>query len=114
MKHTETLGLKKPDSDDYINIQDFNENADVIDEAVKNTNNRIDTLSGETDKSVSDIEQGLQNHVDDNARHITETERNNWNNKQEALPEERTRKIEFGTEEPTGGEHGDIYFQYEE
>lgn len=33
--------------------------------------------------------------------------------KQDALPPENRRKITFGTADPTGGEDGDIYFQYE-
>lgn len=53
-------------------------------------------------------------HLADYVKHITAEERNNWNGKQDSLPEERIRKITFGTEEPSGGEHGDIYFQYEE
>ncbi|WP_053284701.1 phage tail protein [Clostridium botulinum] len=34
-------------------------------------------------------------------------------NKQDKLEANRIRKITFGTGEPTGGEDGDIYFQYE-
>ena len=29
---TTNLGLKKPDTDDFYNVNDFNYNADVIDE----------------------------------------------------------------------------------
>ena len=52
-------------------------------------------------------------HLADYVQHITSQERNNWNSKQNALPIENRRKITFGTEEPTGGTDGDIYFQYE-
>ena len=35
MKQTDILGLKKPDLTDFYNVGDFNENADKIDDAVK-------------------------------------------------------------------------------
>lgn len=31
MKTTEHLGLKKPEPADFYNVQDFNDNADIID-----------------------------------------------------------------------------------
>lgn len=34
MKYTEKLGLKKPESTDYVNIEDINENMDILDEQV--------------------------------------------------------------------------------
>lgn len=33
MKYTPKLGLKKPDQNDYVNIQDLNDNFDVLDNA---------------------------------------------------------------------------------
>ena len=31
---TTNLGLKKPDANDFYNVQDFNNNADIVDEAI--------------------------------------------------------------------------------
>ena len=36
MQYTEHLNLKKPGLNDYINIQDLNDNADLLDEALSN------------------------------------------------------------------------------
>lgn len=36
MQYTEHLALKKPGLNDYINIQDLNDNADLLDEALSN------------------------------------------------------------------------------
>ncbi len=35
MKETNTLHLKKPDSTDFYNVEDFNFNADTVDEAIR-------------------------------------------------------------------------------
>lgn len=35
MKYTPNYGLKKPEQDDFYNVEDFNENADIIDQALK-------------------------------------------------------------------------------
>lgn len=35
------------------------------------------------------------------------------NQKENTLPADQKRKITFGTAEPSGGNDGDIYFQYE-
>ena len=48
MTTTTNLALKKPDADDFYNVGDFNENADIIDTAVGNMANDI---SGKAAKS---------------------------------------------------------------
>ena len=35
MKYTPNYELKKPEQDDFYNVEDFNENADIIDQALK-------------------------------------------------------------------------------
>lgn len=65
------------------------------------------------DNKVDSLGQSFSTHQADKVSHITAQERDAWDSKQNTLPEERIRKITFGTAEPTGGEHGDIYFQYE-
>ena len=62
---------------------------------------------------VNEVNSSLTTHINDSDSHVTPTDKSNWNNKQDALPIENRRKITFGTAEPTGGEDGDIYFQYE-
>ena len=35
MEYTPNYELKKPEQDDFYNVEDFNENADIIDQALK-------------------------------------------------------------------------------
>jgi len=51
MKYTKNLGLKKPDQTDFYNVEDFNFNADKIDEELGNLDpiellNKIKTIDG--------------------------------------------------------------------
>lgn len=47
---TTNLNLKKPDSTDYYNVQDFNDNMDLIDAGVFSASNMVDTTTGVTYK----------------------------------------------------------------
>ena len=42
MKYTPNYGLKKPEQDDFYNVEDFNENADIIDEKLKEIEDGIE------------------------------------------------------------------------
>ena len=62
MKKTNFLGLKKPDAEDYFNIEDFNENAEIIDEKVKQliTNpNTVETIYSETFDATQSVTRTL-------------------------------------------------------
>ena len=49
MQETEEYKLKKPDADDFFDIEDFNENTDKIEQALKeNAENKISIFIGET------------------------------------------------------------------
>lgn len=39
---TECFGLKKPEGEDFYDIEDFNENADILDAELKKANDRLD------------------------------------------------------------------------
>lgn len=45
MNYTEDLKLKKPEPDDYYNIDDFNENADTVDAAIFKTTKDIANIN---------------------------------------------------------------------
>ena len=47
MQNTTNYGLKKPESTDYINVNDFNENADIIDAQLKENADSITTHKNE-------------------------------------------------------------------
>lgn len=87
MKYTPNYGLKKPEQDDFYNVEDFNENADIIDQKLKEV-------------------------VDDLASHKNETAQNHVH----GLSPERVRAIYVSTDDPDDeiGEDGDIWIKYEE
>lgn len=63
MKYTEKLGLKKPDPTDFYNLEDFNYNADKIDEELGNFDpvellNNIKTVDGEGSGLDADLLDG--------------------------------------------------------
>jgi len=45
MKLTTNYGLKKPEGSDVVNIDDFNYNADVLDNAIKEVKTKVDNLN---------------------------------------------------------------------
>lgn len=66
MQETEKYKLKKPDAEDFFNIEDFNENTDKIEQALKENaenldlkiadvnNNKINLYVGETLPEIRD------------------------------------------------------------
>lgn len=52
--YTTNLNLKKPNGDEYYNIEDFNENADLIDAAISDvyTKTQTDTAIAEAINSA--------------------------------------------------------------
>lgn len=63
MKYTNNLGLKKPESTDFYDIEDFNFNADKIDEELGNLDpvkllNQIKTVDGEGSGLDADLLDG--------------------------------------------------------
>ncbi len=100
MQTTANYGLKKPDGTDVVNIQDFNDNAEVIDTALQN---KIDKVAGK-DLSTNDyttseknklagVAAGANNYVhpsthppaiiaqDSNNRFVSDAEKSTWNGK---------------------------------
>lgn len=51
MQYTKNYEFKKPESDDFYNVEDFNENVEKIDKELKSNAEKIDTVS----TSVDDI-----------------------------------------------------------
>ncbi|MFT4107612.1 MAG: hypothetical protein QM657_17790 [Lacrimispora sp.] len=49
MQNTSNLGLKKPETNEYINISDLNENADIIDAAM---NTKVTVAGGDISETV--------------------------------------------------------------
>ena len=71
MKYTDNLKLKMPDSTDFYNVQDFNDNADVIDKAVqevKDNQSNIDAALREK-ANTTDVEEALKGKSDINHKH---------------------------------------------
>ena len=88
MKYTENYNLKKPEGSDVVNIEDLNDNADIIDQALKAHDDALatkETPEGAqekadaalnsakqyTDQEVGEVASALTSHKNDNTRHIS-------------------------------------------
>lgn len=55
MKYTSNYNLKKPDYTDPADIQDVNDNADIIDQKLKeNADNLLNLINTKMDKKIAD------------------------------------------------------------
>src|SRR5690606_801737 len=45
MKYTENYNLKKPEAEDFYNVEDFNENADIIDKKLKDLEDNFEKVA---------------------------------------------------------------------
>lgn len=54
MKYTPNYNLKKPDREDYVIVEDFNENFHSIDELIKAVNDVLSTLGSNVEISLDD------------------------------------------------------------
>ena len=65
--YTENLGLIKPDQDDDYNVDDFNDNADIIDREITATK----TKNTEQDTAISDLQDAISGQGEDISDLIT-------------------------------------------
>lgn len=95
MEVTKNYALNKPEQDDFYDVDDFNKNADIIDEelyALENlvyedaktletlkSGEKIVTAFGKIAKAITDF----ISHISDEVVHITADERMKWNAKQD-------------------------------
>lgn len=42
-EYTQNYNLKKPAEEDFYNVKDFNDNADIVDEELKAVNDKVDS-----------------------------------------------------------------------
>ena len=65
MKYTQNFNLKKPDGSDTVDVNDFNENADIIDEEIakKATHLQDGRMSKEDKSKLDGIEDNANNYV---------------------------------------------------
>ncbi|KNF10049.1 hypothetical protein CLPU_1c02140 [Gottschalkia purinilytica] len=105
MKETINLKLKLPDQSDYVNIQDLNDNANLIDREIKEVSSQI--LGHITDSKVhitqlektklAEVESGANRYVhpethdatmiveDNMHRFVSDTDIDNWNKKADKI-----------------------------
>ncbi|WP_304340475.1 hypothetical protein [Metaclostridioides mangenotii] len=79
MKYTDKLGLKKPDSTDFYNVEDSNSNMDKIDEAISSIEvdandilNKIKTVDGTGSGLDADLLDGKDSTAFATAEHTHE------------------------------------------
>jgi len=87
-EYTQNYNLKKPAEEDFYNVKDFNDNADIIDQALKAHDDALatkETPEGAqekadaalnsakqyTDQEVGEVASALTSHKNDNTRHIS-------------------------------------------
>jgi len=90
MKYTPNYGLKKPEQDDFYNVDDFNSNADIIDEKLKEIEEGIENIevpvtsvngkTGDVELSAEDVgaetpagAQAKASTAETNAKNYAET-----------------------------------------
>lgn len=56
--YTENFNLKKPSNEDFYNIEDFNGNADIIDEELTKLNNLYEYSTEDLQAGASPLETG--------------------------------------------------------
>ncbi|MGE8080520.1 hypothetical protein [Peribacillus loiseleuriae] len=69
MQYTNNYNFKKPEFGEHVNITDLNENADSIDQELKNNADDITSTN-----------QALSGHQTNEVSHIKAAEREKWNN----------------------------------
>lgn len=102
MEETTNLKLLKPDAEDYYNVEDFNNNMDILDEAVEQKVNKEngmglsqESFTTEEKQKLNDIEENANCYEhpkehsasmiteDESHRFVTDNEKTAWNNKVE-------------------------------
>lgn len=66
MELTENYGLKKPDENDFYNVEDMNENMDKIDAELKNRANKSHTHDNYANKTHTHSDYAEKTHTHDN------------------------------------------------
>lgn len=56
MQKTETIGLNKPDQEDFYNIEDFNENSDKIDQIITELKELLSEFKEKTEEQLLDLQ----------------------------------------------------------
>ena len=67
MEYTKNLNLKKPDVNEYYDIEKNNENMDLIDTAVGELNKNINTIDSKkltTDGRITEIRWNNNNYIE--------------------------------------------------
>ena len=81
MKYTGNYNLKKPEGSDIVNIEDLNDNADIIDQALKSHDDAIatkETPQGAQEKAeaaAGAVRAELDAHLADEELHMTQAEK---------------------------------------
>ncbi|MGE7977373.1 hypothetical protein [Psychrobacillus sp. NPDC093200] len=77
--NTPNFNLVKATQEEFYNVDVPNNNMDIIDRLLKELQDAIS--AGATEKELTALREVLAMHFADNIKHITNTERNNWNGK---------------------------------
>lgn len=97
MKYTENLNLKKPEKSDYINVEDFNDNADIIDKELKDLdNNKVEKEEGKglTKNEFTDTDKDKLDGIEEKANKTEIVDSLNSNDINKALSAKQGKRLE--------------------
>lgn len=97
MKYTENLNLKKPEKSDYINVEDFNDNADIIDKELKDLdNNKVEKEEGKglTKNEFTDTDKDKLDGIEERANKTEIVDSLNSNDINKALSAKQGKRLE--------------------
>lgn len=70
MQNTTNYNLNKPDGTDYAKIQALNQNADIIDAALKENKDAIENLDlSQITQSITEVDGRVTTHLDEKDKH---------------------------------------------
>ncbi|PAE20490.1 hypothetical protein CHH80_10785 [Bacillus sp. 7504-2] len=109
--HTPNYDLIKPAPDDFYNVADQNENMDKIDEALKGIEDELQIAEEEIQEQITSTNNKIDEHLVDDVRHVTSSDRTKWDGKQDALAVEQKRRIFIQSTAPTNPQENDIWIE---
>ncbi|MGI6318490.1 MAG: pyocin knob domain-containing protein [Dethiobacteria bacterium] len=99
-EYTQNYNLKKPAEEDFYNVKDFNDNADIIDQALKAHDDALATketpagAQAKAEAAAGAVQAELNAHLADDELHMTQAEKT----KLAGLPNDAVNAINAGTD----------------
>jgi len=81
MQNTTNYNLNKPDGTDFAKIEFLNENADIVDEKLKELENGLNNIDfSSVNQAISNVDSQLTTHANNQQLHVTQDKQTYWDN----------------------------------